>query len=168
MVGVTCVRSLVALELIGTCEALAAKGPAADEGPLARVPAEVSPQMRCLAVYLSTAGDVTYVLLLFSWVAKVKNKTKSQLQSCGRSLHGDLKTKIWMHGGQRRSLKVICSSGLLKRLHGVEPGKLCVKGRGRKLVQRHTVLLRPCRRGTCRLPDGCVFLEEVGSYRPRL
>lgn len=35
--------------------------------------------MRCLAVYLSTAGDVTYVLLLFSWVAKVKNKQKKNL-----------------------------------------------------------------------------------------
>lgn len=38
----------------------------------------------------------------------------------------------------------------------------------KKLVQQHTVLLRPCRRGTCRLLDGCVFLEEVGSYPPRL
>lgn len=76
--------------------------------------------------------------------------------------------KIWVHRRQRRGSEVICSSGLSKRLHGVELGQLCVKGRGRKLVQQHTVLLRPCRRGRCRLPDGCVFLEEVGSYPPRL
>lgn len=61
----TCVGPFMALELVGAREPFATEGPAADEGPLSCVPAEVGPQVGRLAVDLSTAGDVTYVLLLF-------------------------------------------------------------------------------------------------------
>lgn len=74
-------RPLMALELIWTGESFATEGPAADEGSFSCVPTEVGPQVGCLAVDLSTARDVTYVLLLFSWVTAWCKKHKSELES---------------------------------------------------------------------------------------
>jgi len=62
---------LVTLEFVGACEPLAAEGPAADEGPLARVPAEVGSEVRRLAVDLVAARDVADVLLLLRGVVAV-------------------------------------------------------------------------------------------------
>lgn len=62
----TCVCPAVALKLVAACESLAAVTPGADEGPLARVPAQVSTQMRCFTVHLPTPGDVANVLLLLA------------------------------------------------------------------------------------------------------
>lgn len=59
------------LEFVRTCEPLAAEGPAADEGPLARVPAEVGSEVRRLAVDLVAARDVADVLLLLRGVVAV-------------------------------------------------------------------------------------------------
>lgn len=64
----------MALELIGACEPLAAEGPATDEGPFPRVPAQVGPQVGRLAIDLPAAGDVTYVLLLFGRVGAERNR----------------------------------------------------------------------------------------------
>lgn len=58
----------MALKLIWTGESFATKRPAADEGPFSCVPAEMGPQVGCLAVDLPTSGDMTNVLFLFSWV----------------------------------------------------------------------------------------------------
>lgn len=66
----------MALELVRSCEPFATEGPAADKRPLSCVPAEVGPQVGCLAVDFSTAGDVTDVLLLFRWVSPLKRKSQ--------------------------------------------------------------------------------------------
>lgn len=42
------------------------------------------------------------------------------------------------------------------------------RGSSNKLVQWHTVLLRPCKRDKYKLPDGYVVLEQVGLYLPPL
>ena len=49
------------LQFIRSCEPFAAVDPAAHEGPLAAVPAQVGAQVGRLAVHLVTAGDVTDV-----------------------------------------------------------------------------------------------------------
>lgn len=51
----------VPLELIGAGEPLTAEEPIANEGSLPRVPAQVSLQMRRLAVYFAAAGDMAAV-----------------------------------------------------------------------------------------------------------
>lgn len=51
----------VTLQLVRASEALPAEEPVAHEGPLARVPAQVSLQVRGLAVDLSAAGNVAAV-----------------------------------------------------------------------------------------------------------
>ena len=58
------VRPAVPLQLVGAREPLAAEEPAADEGALAAVPAQVRPQVRRLAVDLVAAVHVADVLLL--------------------------------------------------------------------------------------------------------
>ena len=58
------VRPAVPLQLVGAREALPAEEPAADEGALAAVPAQVRPQVRRLAVHLVAAVHVADVLLL--------------------------------------------------------------------------------------------------------
>lgn len=55
------VGAQVALQLVGAGEALAAEEPVADEGPLARVPAQVRFEVGCLAVDLAAARDVAAV-----------------------------------------------------------------------------------------------------------
>ena len=52
------------LQLIGARKPLGAVGPGADEGAVARVPAEVRPEVAGLAVGLVAAGDVADVLAL--------------------------------------------------------------------------------------------------------
>ena len=69
-------RPLVALELVGACEALATEGPAADERPLPRVPAEVGSEVGGLAVNLVAARDVTDVLFLLGGVVAVERTSK--------------------------------------------------------------------------------------------
>ncbi len=66
-----CVSAPVPLQLIGACKALPAVEPVADKGALARVPSQVSAQVRCLAVHLAAAGDVANVLLLAGLAAGV-------------------------------------------------------------------------------------------------
>jgi hypothetical protein len=66
------VRSLVALELVGACEALATEGPAANERPLPRVPAQVGSEVGRLAVDLVAARDVADVLFLLGGVVAVE------------------------------------------------------------------------------------------------
>ena len=58
------VGAQVALELVRACEGLVAEDPAAGEGALARVPAEVRLQVAGLAVHLAAAGHVANVLPL--------------------------------------------------------------------------------------------------------
>ena len=65
-------RSLVALELVGACEALATEGPAANERPLPRVPAQVGSEVGRLAVDLVAARDVADVLFLLGGVVAVE------------------------------------------------------------------------------------------------
>ena len=55
------VGAQVSLQLVGAREAFAAEEPVADEGPLARVPAQMGLEMRRLAVDLAAAGDVAAV-----------------------------------------------------------------------------------------------------------
>jgi len=62
----TRVRPPVSLQLVAPREPLAAEHPVADEGPLARVPAQVGPQVGRLAVHLGAARDVANVLLLLA------------------------------------------------------------------------------------------------------
>lgn len=59
----------VALQLVRPRELLAAERPAADERPLARVPPQVGPQVRRLAVHLAAARDMADVLALPRHVA---------------------------------------------------------------------------------------------------
>lgn len=56
----------VSLKLVAPGEPLAAVHPVANEGPLSAVPAQVSSQVRRLAVDLPAAGDVADVLLLLA------------------------------------------------------------------------------------------------------
>ena len=58
---VSTVRAQVSLQLVTASEALPAEQPVADEGPLARVPAQVRLQVRRLVVDLSASGDVAAV-----------------------------------------------------------------------------------------------------------
>lgn len=58
----------VSLQLVAPGEPLAAEQPVADEGPLARVPPQVSLEVRRLAVHLAAAGDVTAVDVLLAEV----------------------------------------------------------------------------------------------------
>lgn len=55
------VRAQVPLELVRAREALPAEEPVADEGPLPGVPAQVSLQVRRLAVHFTATRDVTAV-----------------------------------------------------------------------------------------------------------
>lgn len=57
----SCVGADVALQFVGASEAFPAEQPVADEGSFARVPTQVSFQMRGLAVDLSAAGNVAAV-----------------------------------------------------------------------------------------------------------
>lgn len=61
----------VPLKLVAPREAFSAEDPVADEGPLSGVPAQVSSQVRRLAVDFPAALHVTHVLLLFRWVVVV-------------------------------------------------------------------------------------------------
>lgn len=58
------VRAPMTLQLVRARELLAAEDPAADERPLARVPPQVSAQMRRFPVDLIAAGDMAHVLPL--------------------------------------------------------------------------------------------------------
>lgn len=60
----TCVCSSVSLQLITPGKPLSTEDPVADERPLAGVPAQVSPQVRRLAVNFTTTLHVADVLLL--------------------------------------------------------------------------------------------------------
>ena len=59
------VNAQVALQLVGSSERLAAKDPAAGEGPHAGVPAQMGLQVGRLAVDLAAAGHVAHVVLPF-------------------------------------------------------------------------------------------------------
>jgi len=63
----TGVRLEVSLQLVGTCERLAAEQPRTGERPLAGVPAQVRLEVRRLAVDLAAAGHVADVLATSSW-----------------------------------------------------------------------------------------------------
>lgn len=67
----TCVCPPVSLQLVAPGEPLATEDPVADKGPLAGVPAQVGPQVGCLAVHLAAAFHVTDVLLLLRRVPTV-------------------------------------------------------------------------------------------------
>lgn len=56
----------MALEFIGTGEALATEQPVADEWPLAGMPSKVSLQVTCFPVNLSTARNVAAVDILLA------------------------------------------------------------------------------------------------------
>lgn len=57
-------RSAMSLQLVRARELFATKQPIAYERPLARVPAEMSSQMRCLAIDLAASRHMANVLLL--------------------------------------------------------------------------------------------------------
>lgn len=56
----------MALEFIGSGEALATEEPIADERPLAGVPSKVSLQVTCFPVNLTTARNVTAMDVLLA------------------------------------------------------------------------------------------------------
>lgn len=83
LVGVwyTRVCPAVPLKLVAPGEAFSTKDPVANEGPLSSVPAQVSSQVRRLAVDFPAALHVTHVLLLFRRVIVVPVITSADLLS---------------------------------------------------------------------------------------
>lgn len=69
----------MSLQLVAPGEPLAAEDPVTDERPLAGVPAQVSPQVRCLAVHLPTSLHVADVLLLLRGVTAVPTNPTLEL-----------------------------------------------------------------------------------------
>lgn len=65
----TSVCAPVSLQLVGAGEPFPTVSPGADKRPLARVPAQVCPQVRRLPINLPTACDVADVLLLLTGVS---------------------------------------------------------------------------------------------------
>lgn len=78
------VRAPMPLQLVRAREALPAEQPVAQEGPLARVPAQVRAQVRRLAVHLVAAGDVAHVLLLAVHHAAATHRPTLGVYSSGR------------------------------------------------------------------------------------
>ncbi len=64
----SCVCAQMPLKLVGAREALPAKEPVADEGPLAGVPAQMGLKMGSLPVHLAAAGDVTVVKVFLAYM----------------------------------------------------------------------------------------------------
>jgi len=79
------VRAMVTLQLIRTCEPLPTVGPVALEGAFPRVPAEMSPQVRRLAIDLPAARVVANVLLLLRgalWVHRACIHAEHAVWAC--------------------------------------------------------------------------------------
>lgn len=76
----TRVRPAVPLQLVAPREAFSTEDPVADERPLPGVPAQVSSQVRRLAVDFPAALHVAHMLLLFRWVSVVSVETGLHLK----------------------------------------------------------------------------------------
>ncbi len=67
----TCVCSPVSLQLVASGEPLSTEDPVTYERPLTSVPAQVGPQVGCLAIHLPTALHMADVLLLLCGVSAI-------------------------------------------------------------------------------------------------